>query len=354
MAERKKEKKRRAVHTPARHYLSLTSTEKEQSYITTGCSLLDCVMGGGWAEGRMINIVGDSSTGKTLLAIEACANFARKYPRGYMRYGEFEEAFDPLYAQAVGLPLDRVRFHDGDASSPPITTVEEWFESLQKTIDHCTSEGIPGLYIVDSIDALSSKAEQERSIEDGTFGTERAKKVGETCRRAYGRLARSNITLMVISQTRAKIGVTFGEKKTRSGGASLDFYSSQIVWLSEVKKFKKTIKGVDRVTGVQIRARCKKNKAGLAHRDCEMPLVFGYGIDDLLANAEFLRSTIGFKDPSIANLELSLTTYKNKLLKIRNEGGQQFLAVRAQLAEAVEDFWFGLEKEFLPQRGKYE
>ena len=349
MAARRNPKKRPS----ARRHLPVVYADGAQRYLTTGCSLLDCVLGGGWAEDRMINIVGDSSTGKTLMAIEACANFARKHSNGLIRYGEFEEAFDPLYAQAVGLPLDRVAFQDFD-DQPPITTVEEWFDSLELMIERCTKANAPGLYIVDSIDALSSKAEQERDIGDGSYGTERAKKVGETMRRAYGKLSRANITLIVISQTRAKIGVTFGEKKTRSGGAALDFYSSQILWLSEVKKTKKTVRGIDRVTGIQIRARCRKNKAGVAHRDCDMPLVFGYGIDDMLANAEFLKSTVGFQHESIEGLKLGATTYKTKLQKLRNVGGSEYLSVRAQLSEAVEDVWLGIEKEFTPERGKYE
>ena len=351
-AQRKTPTPKKRSMPPIRHYLAYRPTDKAQNYIPTGCMLLDCVLGGGWAENRMVNIVGDSSTGKTLLAIEACANFARKHPNGYIRYGEFEEAFDPLYAKAVGLPDERVHFHDSP-NDDPITTVEGWFESLENTIAHCDKHGVPGLYIVDSIDALSSRAELSRSIEDGTFGTERAKKVGETCRRAYGRLARSNITLIVISQTRAKIGVTFGEKKTRSGGAALDFYSSQILWLSEIQKHKKTVRGTNRVTGVQIRVRCKKNKAGLAHRTCDVPLVFGYGIDDLSANAEFLQSAVGFDDERLQALGLTKTGYKNALLKLRNKGGREYTAARALLAEVVEDVWLSLEKEFLPERGKY-
>ena len=79
-------------------------------YIPTGCSLLDCVLGGGWARRRISNIVGDKSVGKSLLAIEACANFAQLEPKGKIFYREAEAAFDEPYAEGLGLPLKRVDF----------------------------------------------------------------------------------------------------------------------------------------------------------------------------------------------------------------------------------------------------
>src|ERR1700754_4769243 len=81
-------------------------------FFSSGCALLDCVLGGGWALRRMINVVGDKSTGKTLLAIEACANFVRTFPLGHVTYVEVESAFDVDYAQTLGFPehnLDLVR-----------------------------------------------------------------------------------------------------------------------------------------------------------------------------------------------------------------------------------------------------
>ena len=186
-----------------------------------------------------------------------------------------------------------------------------------------------------------------------SYGTERAKKLNEAVRKVNGNISSAGITLIIISQTRFKIGVVFGSPKTRSGGAALDFYASQIVWLSERGKIKKTIRGVERPIGKNIVVRVQKNKAGLAHRDCDLPLMFGYGIDDLTANAEFLKKTVGFDHNPIASLGLK-ADYKNQIRKIRDEGGTPLLTARSLLAETVEDVWLALEKDFLPKRGKYE
>ena len=104
--------------TGRRKFSELAITEKPVDYFldpkvetfSSGCAILDMALGGGWAERRMINIVGDKSTGKTLLAIEACTQFLLKYPHGDIVYCEVEAAFDKGYAAALGMPVDRVRF----------------------------------------------------------------------------------------------------------------------------------------------------------------------------------------------------------------------------------------------------
>ena len=352
MPERRRLKRRRA-HTPASHYLALPPSQKNQGYVGSGAALLDCALGGGWARDRMINIVGDSSTGKTLLAIEACANFARHFPKAFVQYAEAESAFDETYAQAVGFPSDHVEFKV-PASESGVTLVEDVYTWLEELADVCRKEKQAGMFIVDSLDAVSSRKEMARDINDDSYGTERARKLSEAVRKVNANISSAGITLIIISQTRKKIGVTFGNPNTRSGGAALDFYASQIVWLSERGKIKKTIRGVERSIGKNIVVRVTKNKAGLAHRDCDLTLLFGYGIDDLTSNAEFLKKTVGLDYEPIASLELGATTYKNKILKLRNEGGHELRAARALLAETVEDVWLNLERDFLPKRGKYE
>src|SRR5258708_1816883 len=98
-------------------------------FIASGCKLLDCVIGGGWPLGRIVNIVGDRSTGKTLLAMEAMANFLTRYPKGKAYYRETEAAFDKEYAMALGIPMDRV-----DMEETP-DTVEAVFEDLERIVE---------------------------------------------------------------------------------------------------------------------------------------------------------------------------------------------------------------------------
>lgn len=335
-------RRRVSVDTPVANYFA-SGTDKDLEFISTGCSILDSVLGGGYVLGRITNLVGDKSSGKTLLAIEACANFALQYPDGFIRYAEAEAAFDERYAEALGMPIARVEF----ASN--ILTIEDFFEDLEKVMDKLADR--PCVYVIDSLDALSDRAEQARKIDDGSYGMTKQKKLGELFRRLVQRIEKSRIFLLVISQIRDKIGVSFGETKTRSGGKSLDFYASQVIWLSEIEKMKRTIDKVDRVTGVRVRARCKKNKIGLPFRECEFPILFGYGVDDLTAAAEWLIDVN--REERLAEIGLSKAGYKVRIGNIRGKGGEEAQQLRQQLKAAVIQEWCAIETKFLPASRKY-
>lgn len=313
-------------------------------FFSSGCTLIDCVLGGGWAVGRVANVVGDRSTGKTLLAIEACANFARTFDTGRIRYAEVEGAFDKPYAEALGLPLDRIEFAETEDGST-IFTVEDWFEDLNAWAQELT-EDQHGLYILDSFDALSDRAELKRDIDEATYGGNKAKQSGQVFRRVVQLLNQKQITLFIISQTRDKIGVTFGEKHSRSGGRALDFYASQALWLAQITKFKKTIKGVERPIGVKIKAKCKKNKVGLPFRECEFDLMFGYGVDDVSTNVAWLQS--------IKRLDvLGLDSDKAVKAYFKDVSERDSAKERAQIADKVKGIWYDIEKDFIPTKRKY-
>lgn len=306
------------VGAASKDNLYFSSPKKHLEFIPTGCIVLDCVLGGGWPLGLVVNIVGDKSTGKTLLAIEAIANFFLKYDDGECWYNEAEAALDTDYAKALGVPMHRVkRLEEHD-------TVEQVFDSLEGVLNRIKG---PGLYILDSLDALSDEAEMKRGISDGSYGAGKPKKMSELFRRLVRKVKRKRICVIIISQTRDKIGVTFGEKHSRSGGKALDFYASQVLWLSHIKTLKRQSSRVERPIGVRIRAKCKKNKVGLPLRECDFNIRFGYGVDDTVASTEFLQE-VGVKVPvSISPVEL---------------------------AKLVQRKWYEIERSFLPTRGKYD
>ncbi len=372
----------------ASSYFSNIEERTDLKFVSSGCALLNAALGGGWVLGRVVNIVGDRSAGKTLLAIEACANFHNTYPDGKIRYNEAEAAFDEAYAEALGMPKGVVDFKGmvtsqadedehaeltkvvGDRSATdrereaaerkikkleakgagrPKNTVEALYDDLVYTLDN--NKGRPILYIIDSLDALSDEAEQDRGIGDGSYGGSKPKKMGEMFRRLVERMEAQNMLFIVISQLRDKLNVTFGEKQTRSGGRALDFYASHIVWLAEIGKIKKTIDKVDRIIGVNVRARVKKNKVGLPFRECDYPILFGYGVDDLTANVEWLIS-VGC-DEHLAPLGLSKAGYKVRLPNLRNKGGEEVRELRRNLNALVWREWQRIETGFLPQSRKY-
>lgn len=317
--------------------------DKGLAFVSSGCALLDCVLGGGYVLGRITNIAGDKSTGKTLLAIEASANFLQAYPEGVIRYAEAEAAFDQQYAEALGMPVQSVQFADN------VFTVEDFFEDVEETLKKVGDH--PCVYILDSLDALSDRAEQKRKIDEGSYGAEKAKKMGELFRRLVQKIENSRMLLVIISQIRDKIGVTFGKTTMRSGGRALDFYASQCLWLAEVEKLKRTIGGHERVTGIRVRAKAEKNKIGLPYRECEFPVLFGYGVDDLTANVEWLLKA--GKQEGLATVNLTERNYKTRLSYLRDSGGTEVLALRDHLRRITLQVWEEIETEFLPRSRKY-
>lgn len=308
---------------------------------SSGCTVLDSVLGGGWAINRIANLVGDKSTGKTLLAIEAAANFRKKFPQGSIFYNEAEAAFDVEYAESLGLPTEDIVLLED------CRTIEDTYESLMSVIE--ASKNNHSLYILDSLDALASNAEMDRKFDaTNTYGVEKARKLSELFRKLTKALAQSNVTVLIVSQVRDNIGVMFGDKHTRSGGRSLDFYSSQILWLAHIKRLDKTRLGSKRSFGVIIKAQAKKNKVGMPFRSCTFPIFFGYGVEDLVANLMFILEAKGNDRVGLTQAEvkkiiadpstLDPVEYKRLLLKSKKE------------AKAL---WQEVEDKFLYKRKKY-
>lgn len=371
-------------------YFANVSEKEGVTFISSGCAILDAILGGGWACGRVINIVGDKSAGKTLLAIEACVNFNKQFPigKGYIRYKEAEAAFDKPYAQALGMPIEAVDFvgmtisakdeekynelkatmRDRGASDRERESAEKavkkmeakgvgmatnTVENLHADLEWCMDQnpGKPILYVIDSLDALSDEAEQERGINEGSYGGSKPKKMGEMFRRLVDRMEAHPVLFIVVSQLRDKLNVTFGDKQTRSGGRALDFYASQIVWLAEIGKISKTVRKVARVIGVNVRARVKKNKVGLPFRDCDYPILFGYGVDDLTANVDWLIK-VGCED-KLTQFDMSKAGYATLISNLRDKGGPEVRELRKELSKVVFTEWQRIEQGFLPRSSKY-
>jgi len=312
-------------------------------FFSSGCQLLDCALGGGYAQGRIINIVGDKSTGKTLLAIEACANFALENPKGMIRYKEAEAAFDKGYAEVLGMPISRVEFEED------FDTVEELQKDLVDFTERCKKARQPGLYIVDSLDALSDKAEMERDMDKGTYNLAKPKLMSEMFRREKRRWQKAKVTVIFISQVRDKINAMFGRKWTRSGGKAMDFYASQVMYLAEIKKLQKTVRGIKRPHGVTIRCKITKNKVGIPFREVDFSLIFGYGIDDVLCSLDWLKAVKAL--PKVRLLQGCRVTQEAK--RIKSLPARDRKKWMAKLAEAVRAEWVSIEEEFLPKETKY-
>lgn len=335
-----KSKRTRVAKTEGSYFINQSSMQ----FISSGAGILNSVLGGGWPLGRVVNVVGDRSTGKTLLAIEACANFLKKYPKGMVFYLEAEAAFDKSYAKALGLPVEKIEFVDNAA------TIEDWSRSLEAALAECKKSNTPALYIVDSFDALSDTAEMKRDIDDGSFGAAKAKKSSELFRKLTKKIEQSKMCLFVISQIRDKLNVTFGKKHSRSGGKALDFYASQIIHLAEVGKIWKTVDKVKRPIGVTVRVNVEKNKVGLPYRQCQIDILFGYGIDSLASALAYLEEVgqLHKVDPKLNKANKS--RYLSRAAKMDDDEYKELVAT---VDAAVTDAWRSVETSFLPTRSKY-
>jgi recombination protein RecA len=307
------------------------------AFLPTGSINLNLVLGGrpegGWAQGRIVNIVGDRSSGKTLLAIEACANFASLYDPKRIRYAEAEAAFD----EVVKLGRD-------------ILTVEDFYTDLAEFLEEMKGGHEPCLYVLDSLDALSDEAEMKSGFDDPTYGTAKARKMSQLFRRITNAVESSNCTLIIISQVRAKIGVAFGEKTTRSGGKALDFYASQILWLSELGKVTRTLHGEKRVVGLEVRARARKNKVAPPYRETELTILFNYGVDDEQSMLLWLKEHKSFGQI----IEWSEAETKRRLAEARERQDREALKmINAKLRDAVSAEWLEIEQELKPTIAKY-
>ena len=341
-AVRKRLNEKEPTTTPINNYF--TTRKDDLQFVSSGCEILDNVLGGGYVLGRMTNIIGDKSTAKTALATEAVNNFLIHYPDGKAYYRESEAAFDKKYAAAMGMHVDNVDFGEDN----PVFTIEDFYTDLNLCLDECIQNDRPSIYVLDSLDALSDEEELKRDIDKGSYGMAKQKKLGEMFRKCVKKIEKAKMLLIIISQVRDNIGVTFGEKHRRSGGKALDFYASQFLWLAHMGQIKKTVKGIERVVGIKIKANCKKNKIGFPFRTCEFDFMFGYGVDDVSANINWLKEV-----KRLDVLNLSEKDVKNYIKETNIMDAKEFEITRSEIAKKVREVWSEVETTFLPSRKKY-
>lgn len=278
-----------------------TKIKVEKYRYATGSDLLDTVVGGslglGYPGGKIINIVGDKSSGKTFMACEiiAAAKFQYKDKLEWA-YDDCESGFTfdtkAMYGVEIMPPdsNDRVRSE----------TVEELYGNVREFYDNLSSDKL-GIYVVDSLDGLSSKELSERGDErynahkkgkdfdKGSYQMGKAKFLSQEFFPKIAELvAENNGLLIVISQTREAIGSMF-KTQNRSGGKAMDFYAHTVLWLSTLHKIKK--KG--RAVGVVVKAHAKKSKTPRPYRECIFTLRFDYGLDNIESNLDFLFNLRG-------------------------------------------------------------
>ena len=233
--------------------------------LSSGCYSLDKALGGGWARGRIAEIYGPESSGKTTLALHAIAEVQKN--GGYAAFIDMEHAFDPVYAAAIGIDIEALIFSQPNYGEAALQVAQE----LIKT-------GSLDLIVIDSVAALTPKAEVDGSIGDNHVGRQ-SRLMSQAMRLLAPTSHTNNTTIIFINQIRMKIGVMFGSPETTSGGESLKYYASQRVDVRRIEKLKEgTGKDITFVGNVT-RARVVKNKVASPFKDALFTIEYGLGID---------------------------------------------------------------------------
>ena len=290
-----------------------SSATKDVEAISTGSLTLDIALGiGGLPRGRVVEIYGPESSGKTTLALQAVAEMQKL--GGTAAFVDAEHALDPTYAEKLGVNVDDLLVSQPDTG-----------EQALEITDMLVRSNAVDVVVVDSVAALTPKAEIEGEMGDSHVGLQ-ARLMSQALRKLTGNIKRSNCLVIFINQIRLKIGVMFGSPETTTGGNALKFYASVRLDIRRIG----SIKRGDEVIGNETRVKVVKNKMAPPFRQAEFEILYGEG-----TSREGEIIDLGVKEGLIAKSG-AWYSYKSDRIGQGKDNVRQFLREHPEMAREIE------------------
>jgi len=281
--------------------------------IPTGSIGLDVALGvGGLPRGRIIEVYGPESSGKTTVALHCIAEAQKR--DGIAAFIDAEHALDPVYARALGVDIDNLVISQPDTGEQALDIAEALIRS-----------GAVDILVIDSVAALVPKAEIEGDMGDSHVGLQ-ARLMSQALRKLTGSIKKSNCVVIFINQLREKVGVMFGNPETTTGGRALKFFSSVRL---EVRRIE-TIKQGDKMIGSRTRVKVVKNKVAPPFKQVEFDIMYGTGISKM---GDLLEVAVGIDVVKKAGAWYS---YKDDKIGQGRENSKAFLEENEDIAREIE------------------